>query len=203
MAAPMNNATTPVNSGSYDLNELGIPKNLTPSDVSNFNLIIDHVIGNKKRPRADVTIPIGGIPQMPLSREELFIRGIFDSCAFKSTASCVVGFALGAAFGLFTAGVDPMSTMSTETPTTRMVLREMKARSLSYGKNFALVGAMFAGTECLVESYRGKTELINGTASGAIVGGVLGLRAGLKAGIFGAVGFAIFSTAIDYYMRHL
>lgn len=63
-----------------------------------------------------------------------------------------LGFALGAAFGLFTAGVDPMSTMSTETPTTRMVLREMKARSLSYGKNFALVGAMFAGTECLVES---------------------------------------------------
>ena len=62
------------------------------------------------------------------------------------------GFALGGFFGLFTAGVDPMSTMSTETPTTRMVLREMKARSLSYGKNFAMVGMMFAGTECLLES---------------------------------------------------
>ncbi|KAK6968221.1 mitochondrial import inner membrane translocase subunit Tim22 [Biomphalaria glabrata] len=141
--------------------------------------------------------------EVPLSREEMFVREIFDSCAFKSSASCVIGFALGAAFGLFTAGVDPMSTMTTETPTTRMVLREMKARSLSYGKNFALVGAMFSGTECLVESYRGKSELINGTASGAIVGGVLGLRAGLKAGVFGAVGFALFSTAIDYYMRHM
>lgn len=65
---------------------------------------------------------------------------------------CPAGFALGGVFGLFTAGVDPMSTMTTETPTTRIVLQEMKNRSLSYGKNFAMVGAMFAGTECLLES---------------------------------------------------
>lgn len=66
--------------------------------------------------------------------------------------SLFLGFGLGVALGLFTAGVDPMSTMSAETPTTRMVLREMKTRSMSYGKNFGLVGLMFAGTECLVES---------------------------------------------------
>ena len=62
------------------------------------------------------------------------------------------GFAIGGVFGLFTAGIDPMSTMTTETPTTKIVLREMKARALSYGKNFAIVGCMFAGTECLLES---------------------------------------------------
>ena len=62
------------------------------------------------------------------------------------------GFGLGGLFGLFTAGVDPMSTMSTETPTTRMVLKEMRARFWSYGKNFAIVGAMFAGTECCLET---------------------------------------------------
>ncbi|GFO27642.1 mitochondrial import inner membrane translocase subunit tim22 [Plakobranchus ocellatus] len=199
MAAPSKG--TSGSEASIPFNEHMLPKNLNEQHVANFNIIIDHVIGNKKSPRNDPLV-IGGIPQMPLSREEIFIKGVFDSCAFKSSASCVVGFALGGAFGLFTAGVDPMSTMSTETPTTRMVLREMKNRSLSYGKNFALVGAMFAGTECLVESYRGKTELINGTMSGAIVGGVLGVRAGLKAGALGAVGFAVFSTAIDYYMRH-
>uniref|UniRef100_A0A0B7ACT6 Mitochondrial import inner membrane translocase subunit TIM22 n=1 Tax=Arion vulgaris TaxID=1028688 RepID=A0A0B7ACT6_9EUPU len=199
MATRINETT---NMNSNELGELGIPKNLTHEDVSNFNLIIDHVIGNKKQPRTNVVAPIGGIPQMPLTREEIFIRNIFDSCGFKSAASGVVGFGLGMAFGLFTAGVDPMSTMTTETPTTRMVLKEMKARSMSYGKNFGLVGFMFAGTECLVESYRGKTELINGTISGGIVGGIIGLRAGLKPGIFGAVGFALFSTAIDYYMRH-
>ncbi|GFR97150.1 mitochondrial import inner membrane translocase subunit Tim22 [Elysia marginata] len=182
-------------------NEQMIPKHVNEQHVASFNVVIDHIIGYKKSPRTEPLV-IGGVPQMPLSREEIFIKGIFDSCAFKSGASCVVGFALGGVFGLFTAGVDPMSTISPETPSTKMVLREMKNRSLSYGKNFALVGAMFAGTECLVESYRGKTELINGTMSGAIVGGILGVRAGLKAGVFGAAGFALFSTAIDYYMRH-
>ena len=64
----------------------------------------------------------------------------------------ILGGLLGGAFGLFTAGIDPMSTMSTETPTTRMVLKEMKVRATSYGKNFAVFGCAFAGTECVIES---------------------------------------------------
>lgn len=65
------------------------------------------------------------------------------------------GFGIGAVFGIFTASIDPMSTYSTasdQPPTTREYLREAKARSLSYGKNFAVVGMMFAGIECMVES---------------------------------------------------
>ena len=65
--------------------------------------------------------------------------------------AAVLGFALGGAFGLFTAGIDPNIT-GTETPTVKLVWKEMKARTLSYSKNFALIGAMFAGTECLIES---------------------------------------------------
>lgn len=61
-------------------------------------------------------------------------------------------------FGIFTASVDPMSTYSTATdaaPSTKEYFREAKARSLSYGKNFAVVGMMFAGIECMVESVSG------------------------------------------------
>jgi len=58
---------------------------------------------------------------------------------------------MGAAFGLFTAGIDPNIT-GTETPTVHLVAKEMKVRTVSYAKNFALLGAMFAGTECLIES---------------------------------------------------
>ena len=63
----------------------------------------------------------------------------------------IAGFALGGAFGLFTAGIDPNIT-GNETPTVKLVLKEMKYRTISYAKNFALVGAMFAGTECVIES---------------------------------------------------
>jgi len=142
-----------------------------------------------------------GIHQPQSTPEEIRIQRVFESCAFKTTMSCVIGGAMGAAFGLFTAGIDPNIT-GTETPTARLVLKEMKARTISYGKNFAVIGALFAGTECIIESYRGKSELVNGTASGGIVGGLIGLRAGIKAGILGALGFAAFSTAIDYYFRH-
>ncbi len=58
---------------------------------------------------------------------------------------------MGAAFGLFTAGIDPNIT-GTETPTARLVWKEMKARTVSYAKNFAVIGALFAGTECVIES---------------------------------------------------
>ncbi|KAK7088366.1 mitochondrial import inner membrane translocase subunit Tim22-like [Littorina saxatilis] len=191
MAVPRNNMyPSPNDQGQID-----------HGDIGQFDLkIISRIIGEDKRPPSG--LPAFGIPQPTQTKEEVFVHSIFESCMFKSTASCVMGFALGGAFGLFTAGVDPMSTMTTETPTTRMVLKEMKNRSLSYGKNFAMIGAMFAGTECLLESYRGKSDLANGTLSGAIVGGVIGFRAGLKPGIIGAAGFAAFSAVIDYFLRH-
>lgn len=52
---------------------------------------------------------------------------------------------------MFTAGIDPNIT-GTETPTVKLVAQEMKLRTISYAKNFAMIGAMFAGTECLIES---------------------------------------------------
>ena len=75
-----------------------------------------------------------------------------------------LGGALGAAFGLFTAGIDPNIT-GTETPTVKLVWKEMKYRTVSYGKNFALVGAMFAGTECAIESVSSKPVIIIGSCS--------------------------------------
>ena len=66
------------------------------------------------------------------------------------------GFALGGAIGLFTVGIDPMSTYTTttpdQTPSTRAVLKEMKVRCSSYGRNFGTIGFMFAGTECVLET---------------------------------------------------
>ena len=61
-----------------------------------------------------------------------------------------LGGGLGGAFGLFLSGLD--SPVTTEKLTTRQTLAQMGQKSKSYAKNFALIGLMFAGTECLLES---------------------------------------------------
>ncbi|KAH6638867.1 mitochondrial inner membrane translocase subunit Tim17/Tim22/Tim23/peroxisomal protein PMP24 [Boeremia exigua] len=80
-------------------------------------------------------------------------------------------------------------------------LRDMYRSSLSSGKNFAKVGAIFSGTECAIEGLRAKNDLYNGVAGGCITGGVLARAAGPQAVAVGCAGFAVFSAAIDAYMR--
>ena len=72
--------------------------------------------------------------------------------------------------------------------TARETLVDMKTTIVSHAKNFAVIGLMFAGTECLVESYRGKSDMRNAVYSGFITGGLLGLRAGPTAAVYGEPG---------------
>lgn len=76
----------------------------------------------------------------------------------------------------------------------------MYRSSISSGKNFAKVGAIFSGTECAIEGLRAKNDLWNGVAGGCITGGVLARNAGPQAAAVGCAGFAAFSAAIDAYM---
>ncbi|XP_048450183.1 mitochondrial import inner membrane translocase subunit Tim22 [Rhincodon typus] len=122
-----------------------------------------------------------------------------------SAMSRLPGFVLGGAFGIFTAGIDTNVGFDPKdplrTPTAREVLKDMGQRGMSYAKNFAIVGAMFSCTECIIESYRGKSDWKNSVLSGCVTGGAIGFRAGLKAGAIGCGGFAAFSAVIDYYLR--
>jgi hypothetical protein len=70
-------------------------------------------------------------------------------CALYSYSRCL-GFGLGGAFGLFMSGLD--SPITHEKMTTKETLKDMGRKSKSYAKNFGLVGFMFSGTECLMES---------------------------------------------------
>lgn len=84
-----------------------------------------------------------------LSRHYSHAKETFISCLF-------LGFVLGGAFGVFTAGIDTNVGFDPKdpyrTPTAKEVLKDMGQRGMSYAKNFAIVGAMFSCTECLVES---------------------------------------------------
>ncbi|KAG1653488.1 Mitochondrial import inner membrane translocase subunit Tim22 [Nymphon striatum] len=147
-----------------------------------FLRLFDH-----NRVRSNMYVPSGiGLTGMKSKGEEN-IQALFESCLFKTFMSCVLGFGLGGAIGLFSASVDPnIANVNQKQQTAREVFRDMKGKTISYGKNFAIVGAMFAATECCIESHRAKSDWKNVAMSGAITGGLLGLRAGIKPGIFGA-----------------
>ncbi|RJE25991.1 hypothetical protein PHISCL_01676 [Aspergillus sclerotialis] len=166
-----------------------------------------------------MTPPMGGMPggsgndAQGLSNQDMallyYSRLAAESCASKTVMSGVAGFGMGAIFGLF------MSSMSYDSPMTpqnqqiadlplrqqvRYGLKDMGSRSLSAGKNFGIVGALFAGIECCIEGFRAKNDLKNIAAAGCLSGGILGARAGPYAACAGCVGFSAFSTAIDWYM---
>ncbi|XP_034485281.1 mitochondrial import inner membrane translocase subunit Tim22 [Drosophila innubila] len=183
-----------------------------PGDATNSHLIdtaeLDrmamHFVGNMHRYRENIIIPKGNGPVKIKTNEEKLIETAVESCAFKSAMACVMGYGLGAALGLFTASVNPNMAdpfANEKKQTAREVFREMRSTTHSYAKNFALIGAVFSIVECTIESKRGVTDWRNGTYAGGITGGLIGLRAGIKAGVIGGLGFAAFSTAIDYYMH--
>ncbi|KAL1116611.1 hypothetical protein AAG570_005083 [Ranatra chinensis] len=164
-----------------------------------MNHLAQYFLGPMARYRENITIPRNLGPPVIKTNDEKTVEAALESCTFKSVMSCVLGYGLGGAVGLFTASVGPSVGQQ---QTAREILREMKTTTLSYAKNFALLGAVFSAVECNVESYRGVSDWRNGTIAGGVTGGVIGLRVGVKAGLFGAAGFAAFSTVIDYFMRH-
>ncbi|CAH1395792.1 unnamed protein product [Nezara viridula] len=168
---------------------------------NDFNILSRYFLENVHRYRENIVVPKNLGPVAIKTNEEKLVERFFESCGFKSIMSCVIGYGLGAALGLFTSSVNPSVGPDAHKQTAREIFREMKTTTLSYAKNFAMVGGVFSAVECVIESHRGKTDWRNGTYAGGVTGGLIGLRAGVKAGVFGAIGFAAFSTVIDYYMR--
>ncbi|GAA5859453.1 hypothetical protein JCM8547_006831 [Rhodosporidiobolus lusitaniae] len=131
-----------------------------------------------------------------------------ESPVAKAAISGAMGFALGAFFSLMG------SSMTIEDPFQRQQYDGMKLQQKAkiiftdmgkgmwrQGKGFGMVGALYAGTECVVEGFRAKNDIYNSVYAGLISGAVLARNSGPRAMVFGGIGFAAFSAAIDSYMR--
>jgi len=100
----------------------------------------------------------------------------------------------------------PQPMVIDEKKTARQVLKEMAqnigSKSLSYAKGFAVVGLLFAGSECIVEKTRAKHDLRNSLYAGCFSGAALAYKTGPRGMCTGCAGFAAFSVLIDKIMEH-
>ncbi|EPQ55184.1 Tim17-domain-containing protein [Gloeophyllum trabeum ATCC 11539] len=132
-----------------------------------------------------------------------------ESCVVKTAIAGGGGFALGGLFSLMQASFayeDPILRQQAQAGWSQKqkaaeVFKEMGRNMWRSGKGFGKVGALFAGIECVIESYRARNDMVNPVAAGFVAGGILARNSGPKAVLGGGLAFAAFSAAIDLFLR--
>merc|ERR1711879_166765 len=114
-----------------------------------------------------------------------------ESCITKSVMSFVMGGGMGFAFGMLFSSTGYQEVDHTLSTRKQLIVHYKAAfrNALVMGKNFAWVGLVFAGTECLIEKARGKSDMWNNMSAACLSGAVLAAGGGPQAAAFGCVGF--------------
>lgn len=131
-----------------------------------------------------------------------------NNCVVRTVLSAVMGSGMGVMFGIFMGTMDTGSTIGGTVEYQKQMLRQAfremakntMSKSKSYAKGFAAMGALFAGTECLIESYRARHDSRNSIYAGCATGAILAHSGGPKACAIGCVSFGAFSAAIEKWM---
>ncbi|KAF8829329.1 hypothetical protein HHX47_DHR3001055 [Lentinula edodes] len=122
-----------------------------------------------------------------MKKTERFMTMASETCAFKTVLA---------------GGGDPLlrertqAGMKTHQKASAM-FKEMGRGMWTTGKGFGKVGALYAGIECIIESYRAKNDIYNSVSAGFLAGGILARNSGPRAVLGGGLAFAAFSAVID------
>ncbi|KZT21066.1 Tim17-domain-containing protein [Neolentinus lepideus HHB14362 ss-1] len=146
---------------------------------------------------------------MQMKKWQNMMTSGMESCAAKTVIAGAGGFAIGGFFSLMQASFayeDPLLRQQAQAGWNNKqkaaeVFKEMGRNMWKSGKGFGKVGALFAGIECVIESYRARNDMVNPVAAGFVAGGILARNAGPTAVVGGGVAFAAFSAAIDMFLR--
>lgn len=146
------------------------------------------------------------------SAEQIMQEEFMNNCAVRTVLATVMGSVMGVAFGVFMGTMDHAgmgldgSINTDQKQTVRQAMKEMvqktASRSTSYAKGFAAMGALFAGSECIIEKFRAKHDMYNSIYAGCTTGAVLAHSGGPKAMCIGCASFAAFSAVIDRFLEH-
>jgi import inner membrane translocase subunit TIM22 len=140
--------------------------------------------------------------------EDVYQQDAMDNCAIKTVMSCVLGGALGGVMGVVFGAFEPMEVPAPDAPkvtireTIKQGAKSAGARSWSYAKGFAAFGALYAGSECVVEKVRAKHDVTNSAYAGCFTGGVMARTSGPTGMAVGCATMAALSVAMDKFMDH-
>jgi len=134
-----------------------------------------------------------------------------ESCGGKAAIGVFGGGVMGLLMGVFLGAMSDMTPPVTviggkEVPQAplkeqmRTTMRATAEKSMYWCRQFAFITGVFSGSECLVEKYRGKTDVWNSVLSGCVTGAAMQAKAGPSSAAFGCGGFAAFSLVIDSVM---
>ena len=124
-----------------------------------------------------------------------------NNCMVKMVLSCVMG-GVGAGMGIFFGAFEPMQPGEEKLgvmQTLRNYGRQSLSKSWSYAKGFAAFGALYSGSECVIEQTRAKHDIYNSAYAGCFTGGVMAAAAGKRMAM-GCAAMAALSVCMDRFM---
>jgi len=164
-----------------------------------------HSIQGQEIPRLNPSV----VPNIP---PDMF--SFTESCMMKPLMTIPMGFVLGAGFGVFMGSWEgiapppllpgvPMAPSKPIAQEFKATARTMGRKARNWSKNFAVVTAVFSGSDCALERIRAKNDMYNSIFAGFFSGAALAIKQGPQAMAFGGIGFAVFSVVIDKFTgRH-
>ncbi|CAH0473379.1 unnamed protein product [Peronospora belbahrii] len=135
-----------------------------------------------------------------------------ESCWKRSVVACVAGAVMGVSLGTFLGTFEgahgELVGRNMREQLYNGFSKSIKAgyvRSVYFSKEFALVGSIFAGTECVIERERAVHDILNPILAGGVSGGALGAWAARNSGVKlmmqntvkGAAGFAVMGVVFE------
>jgi len=107
-------------------------------------------------------------------RDEIRDLGECDTLLFKTASAAGSSFLAGTILGAITAAWQDVPAV--ERNVALPALKKTGRIMMNYGLTFAAIGGIFAFTESVAASIRGKDDFWNSALGGAAAGSVLGLR---------------------------
>lgn len=135
-----------------------------------------------------------------------------ESCWKRSVIACMAGSIMGVGVGTFLGTFEgahgELAGHCMREQLYNGFSKSIKAsyvRSVYFSKEFALVGSIFAGVECMIERERATHDILNPILAGGALGGALGAWAARRSGpkllvrntVKGAAGFAAMAVLFE------